>query len=126
MKSPYKVTFDQKKGIVVVQVSGKVGHEEHCAARDEALALCQEKGCTKILIDLRTLNTIRSSTTDCFAFGKSLAQVSPRLRFAHVMPVDAKSKQDVRFTSTVVVNRGAASQEFETVAEAVKWLADET
>ena len=119
---PYEVAFDASDMTVTVQVSGEATHEEHCAARSEAVLLCQEEHCSRLLVDLRGLNTARSSTLGCFDFGRSFPQTSPPIRLAHVLPRDAKSRADVAFTSTVEANRGVSSREFETVDEARKWL----
>jgi hypothetical protein len=122
---PYKVSFDETDRIIKVQVFGLAAHADHCAARDEAWKFCRENECPRILVDLRKLNTERSSTVDCFSFGQSLAQSSPGVRFALVMPKQAKSKQDVKFTTTVEANRGVQVQTFDTIEEARKWLLKE-
>lgn len=119
---PYAISFEMPDMIVTVRVSGEASHDEHYAARDEAMRVCQEKHCSKLLVDLRELNTAHSSIIDCFSFGESLAQIAISLSIAHVLPKDAKSKADVRFTSTVEANRGITSREFETIDEARKWL----
>jgi hypothetical protein len=112
--------------IVTVRISGMATHDDHCAARNEAWRVCQQKHSSKLLIDLRKLNTLRSSTLDCFSFGESLAHATPRLRLAHVLPNDAKSQRDVKFTSAVEANRGVLTREFETIDEAKNWLLDRT
>ena len=119
---PWSVTFDDADGIAVVRVWGEARPEDHWAAQNEAVRVCGEKRCSRLLVDLRELSTALSSTTDCLDFGQSLARKATSIRLAHVVPRDAKSKADVRFTSTVEANRGAVSREFETVEEARKWL----
>ncbi len=119
---PYSVSFNKDDGIITIRVSGKVHHDEHFAAYEEALRLCQEHMCSRMLVDLRELNTSRSSTVGCFLFGESVAKASTCLRIAHVMPADAKSKEDVEFTSTVEANRGVLTGMFETIDEAKNWL----
>ena len=125
MKELHKVSFDEDAGIVLVRIVGSAIHEEHCAARDEAVRLCQDKRCSKLLVDLRELATERSSTMSCFSFGESLAGVPLRLRIAHVLPADAGSAKDVKFTSAVEANRGQLTGEFNTVEEARQWLLQE-
>lgn len=122
MTKPYSISFEKDMGIVKAIVSGKPSHEDHCTLRDEVIRLCQHNQCSKLLVDLSELNTERSSTVDCFSFGKSLPLLSPGLRIAHVLPIDAKSKEDVRFTSTVEANRGVICREFEDIVEAMKWI----
>jgi len=116
------ISFDPNDGIVTAKVSGKATHDEHYAARDEALRICRENDCINLLVDLRELLTDRSSAMDCFAFGESFAQMSPKARIAHVLPIDAKSREDVKFTSDVCANRGLLTREFETVDQARSWL----
>jgi len=62
----------------------------------------------------------------CFIFGESVAYTLPTVLIAHVLPTDAKSREDVRFTSTVEANRGRSTGEFETIKEARKWLLERT
>lgn len=119
---PYAVTYNQADAIVNVQVSGAATKADHYAARDEALRLCQAHKCTKILVDLRALDTHAISTMGCFTFGESLARTSPVVWIAHVLPSEARAREDVRFTSTVESNRGKPTGEFETLEEARAWL----
>ena len=127
MTKPYTVSFDKSVWAVMIRVFGAASHDDHCAVRDEAIRLSQENECSRLLVDLRELITERSSTMDCFSFGESLAKATQYryLRIAHVLPSDAESKQDVRFTSTVEANRGKSTREFETVEEAMEWLLDQ-
>ena len=119
---PCKVSFDKNNDIINVQISGKVTHDDHIAARDEALGLCKKNECYKLLVDLSELNTIRSTTMDCFEFGEELAETTPFMQIAHVLPADMKSRKDIRFTANVEANRGKSSKVFETIDEARKWL----
>ncbi|MCU0639975.1 MAG: hypothetical protein MUF59_08910 [Candidatus Krumholzibacteria bacterium] len=118
----YSVRFDEDWGIVVVRVVGNAAHEDHCAAQQEAVRLCLEHKCSYLLVDLRDLSTRLSSTMSCFSFGESLASAPLHLRVAHVLPQDARSAGDVRFTSTVVANRGMPTGEFKSIEEARRWL----
>ena len=120
------VSFDQQNGIVKIQISGESTKEDHYAARDEALRMCQEKRCSKLLVDLRKLNTKRFSVIGCFSFGESVSMKSPDVQIAHVLPKDTKSREDVKFTSTVEANRGKSTGEFETIEEAKNWLLQRT
>lgn len=122
MTKPYMVSFDEDTGIIIVRVIGNATHEDHCAARDEAIQLCLSNKCSNLLVDLRELSTERSSTMTCFAFGESLAEKSQHFRIAHVLPRDVKSVEDVKFTSTVEANRGIITEEFENIEEARRWL----
>ena len=123
---PYEVSFDKIDRIVEVRVSGLATHDDHCAARDEALRLGQENRCSRLLVDLRELDTTRSSAMDCFTFGETLARSSPGVRLAHVLPKEARSREAVRFTSIVEANRGGLVREFDSFDEAREWLLDGT
>jgi len=68
----YAVTFDRKNQIVTLRISGKAAHADHCIARDKAVQLCHKKLCSRLMVDLRTLDTVRSTTKQCFAFGETL------------------------------------------------------
>ena len=123
---PHTVSFDQQNGIIKIRISGDSTKEDHYMARDKALKICQEKGCTKLLVDLRKLNTKTFSVIGCFSFGESVSLKSPNIQIAHVLPRDAKSREDIKFTSTVEANRGKSTGEFDTMAEAKKWLLQKT
>ena len=123
---PYEVSFDEDQGIVNVRVSGTATRDDHYGARDEAFWLCQQNGCSKLLVDLRELDTSGISTTGCFTFGVALSKTAPEVRIAHVMPANDKSSEDVEFTSSVAANRGKSTGEFKTVEEARKWLNEST
>jgi len=122
MKESFSVSLDQNGDIVIVRVVGDAAHEDHCAAMDEAVRLCREHKCSRLLVDLRELSTVRSSTMSCYSFGEALAGAPLPLRVAHVLPADDKSAEDVRFTSTVVANRGKPTGEFKSIEEARRWL----
>lgn len=119
---PWNVAFDESLGVVTVKVWGQAQPAEHWAAQTEAMRLCREKRCSRLLVDLRELSTALSTTMDCLDFGQELARKAPALRIAHVVPGEARSKADVRFTSTVEANRGVVAREFATVEEARAWL----
>lgn len=118
----YKVFIDKDNALVNVSISGKATNANHLAARDEVLRMCKEGGCLKLLVDLSDLDTEGISTTNCFEFGESFARVMPRIMVASILPKDTKSRQDVRFTSTVASNRGLIAREFDTDEEAKDWL----
>jgi hypothetical protein len=123
---PYIVSFDLSDRIVTVKVSGILSHDDHLKVRNEALRLCQEEHCSKILVDLSELITTSSSVANCFNFGKTFAMTSSNISVAHILPKDAKSKEDVRFVSTVGANRGLIIKDFGTINEARKWLVEKT
>ncbi|MBN1305197.1 MAG: hypothetical protein JXA13_12245 [Anaerolineales bacterium] len=123
---PYTVSFDEKDNVIGVRVSGDATREQHYAALNEALQLCQQNRCGRLIVDLRALDTTHFSITGCFTFGESLSEKPALLKIAHVMPTDKKAREDVRFVSTVEANRGVLTSEFETVEDAREWLLSET
>lgn len=125
-KMTYRVFVDEGGAILNVSVSGRAGKAEHLAACDEALRLCQEGGYLRLLVNLSDLDTEGISIANCFEFGESLARTTPRLVVANILPKNAKSRQDVLFTSTVAFNRGLTTKEFDTAEEAKRWLLTNT
>ena len=122
MAKPFTVSFDKDGHLVMVRVVGKASHEDHCSARDKAIQLCSDHQCSCLMVDLRDLDTEKSSTLSCLTFGQSMATVSQPLRFALVLPEDAKSAELVTFTSNVIANRGKTTKEFRSIEEAERWL----
>ena len=118
----YRVSFDEDEAIVRVRMVGKATHEDHCAAQDDAVQLCLDKKCQKLLVDLRELSTELSSTANCILFAKSLAKRPMQLRIANVLPVDSKSSEDVKFISTIASIRGHSTKVFSNMEEARQWL----
>jgi hypothetical protein len=120
---PYEVSFDEQDKIVLLRASGLVTHEEHTAARRQAAQLCRERKCSRVLSDLRELDTEKSSTLNCFDYGESLAQeVPPSIRIAIVLPTDLDSSEDIEFVSNVAANRGRPTLLVRTIEEAKQWL----
>jgi hypothetical protein len=126
MSELYKVFFDEKNRVVMVRVFGEATHKVHCAALEEAAQMCGEKNCLKILVDLRDLNTVKSSTMQCYSFGEALAEKLRGLCLALVLPRGTKSSEDVRFASTVGANRGVVTGEFQDMDDALAWLEETT
>jgi hypothetical protein len=121
---PYKVTIDENEALVTVCMSGQVTHKEHVATQAEAVRLCKEKKCSKILADLKNLDTAQSSVMDCYDFGISLSKAMAYYWLANVLPTDPQSKQNVKFVLTVAGNRGGSVREFDDVEAARKWLSN--
>jgi hypothetical protein len=123
-KMPYEVSYDKEDNIVLLRAFGTVTHEEHEAARRQAVQLCSENGCTRILADLLELDTKKSSTQNCFDYGEALAQenISYSTCIAIVLPTDINSIEDIQFATTVAANRGRPTFRFKTVEEAKQWL----
>ena len=120
---PYEVFFDEQDKIVRLRATGLVTHEEHIAARQQAAQLRRERKSSKVLSDLRELDTEKSSTLNCFDYAESLAQETPpSVRIAIVLPTDPHSSEDIEFVATVAANRGRAPLLFKTVEEAKQWL----
>ena len=121
---PFEISYDEKDGIVLARVFGMATHDEHLCAQEEAFKLCNEHKSSGILVDLRDLDTKKSSITNCFKSGEFIALMSrPRMiRIAHVLPTDSDSERKVHFTATIAKNLGQDTEEFSTIEEAKQWL----
>ena len=122
---PYQATYEDQTGIVIIRVYGSVPHVEHEAARNDAVRLCNEHHCKRLLVDLRDLAANKDvSITSCFIFGAEYENIEmpPATRIAHVMPTDSIAFDNVDFATTVAVNRGGLLQNFKSIAEAEAWL----
>jgi hypothetical protein len=119
---PYRVSFDEEGRIVHVTFSASAVKDDHYAAFDAALVLCQKHACSRLLVDFSGLCTSSLSTADSFLFGKAVAKAPISLRIAHVMPKHAKASENVSFASIVEANRGKRTGEFETIEQARNWL----
>jgi len=121
---PYVVSVDEtdENVIVSVRVFGLAAHDDHFSARDEAFRVCQEKHCSRLLVDLSELNTAQSNLMDCYDFGKSLVRAPQGLRVAHINPRDIKSREHVMITALVAANLGVNGKHFEKRDEARAWL----
>jgi hypothetical protein len=122
---PYESAYDEQKALVRIRVYGPAPHQEHEAARIEAVRLCSEHGCKRLLVDLRDLTTEKIVTTlSCFDFGTECQDVAlpESTRSAIVMPTDSEALKDVTFTINVALNRGVIIRSFQSVPEAEAWL----
>jgi len=119
---PYNVSFDKKSDVVQIQVFGVDKVEDHYAALDEGLQLCRKNKCSKLLVDLRTLDIKIRGSFGCFLFAKSVAEKAPGIKIAHVLPSETSTRNDINFISTVESTQGGYSREFESVEEALNWL----
>jgi hypothetical protein len=119
---PFQVSYDSDDQIIILRVSGDIPDEEHYTARAEAIRLCRENHCGRMLVDLRELSTTQITVSNSYAFGKSVAEEISSLKLAHVLPQDSKASADVLFTSTVEANRGVNVRQFGSMEEARNWL----
>jgi hypothetical protein len=115
-------TVSLEEGLVLVSVASPCTKDDHYAALDQALALCEQHKCSRLLVDLRNLSAETFSTFGCFTFGRNVAERTRYLKIAHVLPSERRSKENVIFTSTVEANRGKTTGEFATIEEAKVWL----
>jgi hypothetical protein len=118
---PYSIFYNQSEDVVEVKISG-AAPEDADNARTEAARLCGKNQCHRLLVDLRERVIPESITLRCFSFGVAVAHDLAGIYIAHVLPVNAKSRDDVEFTATVAANRGAVTREFEDAGHARKWL----
>jgi hypothetical protein len=122
---PYRVIVNEGEGIVYVNVSGQLTQSERIASFYESLRICKSKGCFAILVNLTDLDVALCSAADAAALGQHIADTSPRIPTALVLPMDPTSKVDVTYTMLVAENRGGMIRQFDTVEAAKKWLFDQ-
>jgi hypothetical protein len=119
---PYTVSYDEKSGVVRIQVFGVDKVDDHYSARDEAFELCKKNKCAKLLVDLSKLDIKSRGTFGCFLFGKSVVKKSPGIKIAHVLPSDVSTRNDIKFIQTAESTQGGCCREFDTINEALHWL----
>lgn len=122
---PYEIAPLKTENVVRLRVFGATHLPELDAASSEALAMCRNNRCRKMLVDLKEMETSRFvSTIDWYEFGKRFARQGSRikLRVAFVAPVEAAALRDVRFISSVIANRGIINRELPHRKMALAWL----
>ncbi|MBN1847991.1 MAG: hypothetical protein JW932_05345 [Deltaproteobacteria bacterium] len=118
----YQILLHEKDGIVQVTFSEPAIKEDHYAALDSAIQLCNEKKISKLIGDFSNLDSSTLSTMDVFSLGKLLAKAKQVFHIAHVFPKHSKVRENIRFASNVESNRGKITREFENVKDAIIWL----
>lgn len=121
----YEIKTDEVNKAVLVRIYGPAAPEEHISARKEASALLIKNKYSRLLVDLKDLQTKNiASLTNCFDFGSSFAKVGipKHTRIANIIPETEQSKNDVDFVSTVAANRGILIKNFLDSVKAMEWL----
>lgn len=114
------VTGDEK--VVNLRFSGDSDAAENQRARDEVVALCAERGLTRMLVDMTEVGSIMSGQTlDLFRFGEDFAKgMFPQ--DARIAVVEKDPNPDVDFVVTVARNRGFLMEVFDDRDKALAWL----
>jgi hypothetical protein len=120
---PEKVTIREDLQVIQIDSWGDVSMEDLKASFEEVLKISQERGLARVLVDA-TKQTSLPSTMPIFQFASDLAREAPELRFGVVRSPTLKEKTG--FFETVVRNRGAQVNFFETAEDALAWLMDES
>jgi hypothetical protein len=119
---PYQILFNEEDGIVQVIYSGTAIKDDHYAALNEAIKLCDEKKTSRLLVDFSDQTSSNLSTMDCYAFGETVARIKQRICIAHVLSRNPEVRQNILFASDIEVNRGKMTREFDKVEDAKAWL----
>lgn len=122
MTDTFHTSYDDGAEIVLVRSVGGVSYERHVELLEQAVRLCQQRGWSRLLFDLRELTTPGIRAVDCFAFGERLAAIPQHLRVVNVLPSDDKAAHDLRFAGIVAANRGRPVREFVDLDAARSWL----
>jgi hypothetical protein len=103
----FRIEHDSTRHIIECVLSGSVTAEEMREAASKAIALSQEHGVTRFLVD----GSAQEETASLFDIYDLPAQASEdgldaRSRIAYVIPVSPQLKDDARFFEDVLKNRG--------------------
>lgn len=122
MAGTFHTSCDDGAEIVLARSIGGASYERHVEFLEQAVRLCQQRGWSRLLFDLRELTTPDIRAVDCFAFGERLAAIPHHLRVVNVLPSDDKAAHDLRFAGIVAANRGRPVREFADLDAARSWL----
>ena len=118
----FHLAFDQRPGYLHAIVTGPNTRENVEAYLGEILRECQERRCSRVLIEER-LDGPRLGPVDVFDIAAGGSSHIGGLLQA-IAYVDVYGVPDtMKLAETVAVNRGAPVRIFVTVADAEKWLA---
>ena len=121
----YEIKTDHDSQMVILQVSGIEELETHKEICEQAAQTCFEGGFTKLLIDLREIDTANIASFESgLEFGSFFAN-DPRLKnvkVAQVLPKEMYIRVDIDFSASIAEMRGKTIGRFTTVEEAIKWL----
>lgn len=126
MKS-YILTVEERRGYLHIKVTGECTEENVEGYIRDFLRTCGERGCSAALIE----EDLKGCSLETLTIFKIVSERSAEARsqMRRLAYVDLNPEHDVdrlRFAETVAVNRGVNFRLFPTVAEAERWLLQET
>ena len=111
------VSFEEADGYLLVRVMGKWTPDAVRQGIEDVAQGAQERGYTRILLDLRKLSAPKTEFARYLA-GKHIAEVWSQLKVAAVSPANLINK----FAENTAVNRGANLTVLFDFNEALAWL----
>ncbi len=121
MSNEKKITYDSKDKIIILKGVEKPSPETMRETINQILELSAIHNCKSALMDVTKTKSM-PSTTEMFAFGKSLVDTPgiQDLRFAFVISKDIPDTFE--FFDDVVANRGLPLKIFNDLDKAKDWL----
>lgn len=121
----WTVEYNEALGIVELKLDGRLSGDQLQESAASRIALGQEHGVTRFLIDARDLVAPRSTTMSVYEIAaKTYTQSNQRrdTRIAVVIPSAPESEWIVQFYEDLCVNRGWRVQMCEDRVAALAWL----
>ena len=120
---PYTVEYQENKGIVMIENSGKFSKEEFVKQAQETLEICRMNNCQHVLSDCTSMLS-DINTTEIFYFPGLYRNLNtPRsYKLAILLAEDSATNEDISFYENVCKNRGYNVRIFKAKNEALKWL----
>lgn len=121
----WNIEYNDDLQIVVCTYLGKCTGQDLRDASTKRIALAQEVGSSKTLIEASKLETEGSTTFDVYNIIRKMYQeLGSRAdwRIAIVTPETTKAAEQVHFYVTACQNRGWVVEEFPNKEDAIDWL----
>lgn len=121
----WTVEHNEELGIVELRLAGRLSGAEFQESAASRIALGQEHGVTKFLLDARELIAPRSATMSIYEIAAKTYPESnqPRdTRIAVIVPTEPESEWIVQFYEDLCVNRGWRVHMSDDRVSALAWL----
>lgn len=122
---PYEIQYDKEKNIAELILSNPASLEETKKAGKEAVSFCHSDKTKCVLVDMEKIITKESlNILNLYELGLAWRHENGNgaIKYAVILPMDRKSKEDINFLITVCVNRGAIIKSFHHRDQAIAWL----